>query len=451
MKKTPFKLPPVRYAALAAAFVLCFTACPFHNEPVEGISINNLKEAEKKFAGYKGTRGGSPDSPLHTSVYFDLGDLSKADNDYIRLLKIIEKQKKYVWLNLYGKMGGGAVFTSYPFAEAVEGMDRVVRLRLPPDANSIMPDEKGRSPFFFYENLRVVYLEDIESIGDHSFADCSSLRRILYGYRGPPAIGEAAFLGSTPSKLTFIIPSGSGSLGIYLDWLHENVSKFNNYGLDIIFKDSEDGFPIYPLRTHLSIINIEEAEKILNDAFGGDYYYHPIYVEIYIDLGDLSQPGNNYLELLKVVDKVKKYVALELYGQMGGTTVFTGCPLTEAAPGMDMVTSLNLPPATKTIEADANGKSPFYFYKNLSSIDIKNVQAFGDNAFADCGSLLRIYFSGRGEEYPPMLGEGVFLGSTSGNLNLHVRKGKEQLFTEWLAENAAKFNNGGKDIVFSYW
>ena len=29
-------------------------------------------------------------------------------------------------------------------------------------------------------------------------------------------------------------------------------------------------------------------------------------------------------------DKVKKYVFLRLYGQMGGTTVFTNCPLTEA-------------------------------------------------------------------------------------------------------------------------
>ena len=243
MKKMTCKLTLFCYAALAAAFALCFTACLFHKEPVIGIGISNLKDADKLFADYKGRGGNSPDTPMYVSVSFDLGDLSKADNNYIQLLKIIGKHKKYVRLSLHGKMGGGTVFTSYPYDEAVNGMDRVVHIRFPPDTNSIMPDEKGRSPFFFYENLMVVYLDKIESIGDHSFADCGSLKLIEFERYGPPALGEAAFLGSTPSKLNLIIPYGQ--FGTYLDWLIENSPKFNNCGTDIVFYNSRDGDPLY--------------------------------------------------------------------------------------------------------------------------------------------------------------------------------------------------------------
>ena len=186
---------------------------------------------------------------------------------------------------------------------------------------------------------------------------------------------------------------------------------------------------------------LTEADAKINSAGT------PLRTGVHIDLGDLSQPNNNYLELLKIIGEVNKYVFLSLYGQTGGSAVFTGCPLTEAAPGMVMVAILELPPATKAVEADSNGKSPFYLYKNLSTVMMRNVQTIGDNAFSDCNSLRHIRFTGSGEETPPSLGEAAFLGSTPSNLNLYIQKVKLPVFIEWLTENATKFNNDGKDII----
>ena len=158
MKKMTCKLTLLRYAALAAAIAACLPACVFQqNPPVFGIRIGNIKDADKQFAEYEGGNGDSPEHPMDVFVFFDLGDLSKVDNNYIQLLKIIGKHKKYVRLILTGQ-NMPEEFTSYPFAEAVNGMDRIVRFEMAHYVKSIKADENGRSPFFFYKNLKVVVL-----------------------------------------------------------------------------------------------------------------------------------------------------------------------------------------------------------------------------------------------------------------------------------------------------
>ena len=276
MKKTPFKLPPVRYAALAAAFVLCFTACG--RSPLD-LKVYSLKDAEKKLAehGY----GGSPEKAISLEVYMNLGDLSQPNNNYLRLLEVIGKSGKYVGLWLGGcKMGRTTVFTSPPLSKAAVGMDKILGIYFPSVTESIEADKNGRSPFFFYENLRrvetynqvltkignnafsfcrsleSVNLPDVKTIGNEAFRgcenlkevnlsalkiignsaffECSSFERIYLYYTTPPSLGNDVFLGSTPSD--FVIIRNNESSDLFSEWLAENASKFNNDGKDIVLK-----------------------------------------------------------------------------------------------------------------------------------------------------------------------------------------------------------------------
>jgi hypothetical protein len=53
---------------------------------------------------------------------------------------------------------------------------------------------------------------------------------------------------------------------------------------------------------------------MLKNAEGGKSPDWPQYVQVSINLGDLSQPDNDYIRLLAVIGKVGKYVHLALSG-----------------------------------------------------------------------------------------------------------------------------------------
>ena len=237
--------------------------------------------------------------------------------------------------------------------------------------------------------------------------------------------------------------------------------------------------------------SIRDAEKKLaGHKFSGDSPDDPLILIVNMDLGDLSQPDNKYLQLLDVIGKSGKYVELNLRGcKMGKTTVFTSPPLNKAVKGMDKIVSIRFPVATKSIEADKNGRSPFFFYENLRWVvrDEIGLTKIGDNAFADCKSLEwlvlssvktigneaflgcenlktirffyletigdKAFFDCSSLEWlsfytPPLLGNSVFLGSTPGDFTIMRKDEYSDIFVMWLADNASKFHNGGKDIVF---
>ena len=215
---------------------------------------------------------------------FDIGDLSKPNNDYLRLLEIIGNSSlNNAFLLLTGaKMGGTTVFTSPPLNEAVKGMDKILSITIPNITTSIKADIDGKSPFLFYENLKNFYggtsrditeVEDyafslckslenvdfsnsiktvgrevfigcenlkqvnfsttLETIGDKAFYDCGALER--FSIQGKfPKLGDSVFRGSTPNKFTIVIKKEhEGSFG---KWLTENASKFNNEGKDVVLK-----------------------------------------------------------------------------------------------------------------------------------------------------------------------------------------------------------------------
>ena len=261
--------------------------------------------------------------------------------------------------------------------------------------------------------------------------------------------------------------------------------------------DSKKGDIHYPTFT-----SIKKAEQYL--ASHGNTVPDPGIVtgpgrarlQMKIDLGDLSKPDNNYLRLLEAVESAGKYVYLDLSRcKMGGTKTFTSVPFDEAPPGADYIIELKLPKITESIKADVNGQSPFFYYKNLYSFNsyddsthtfwgpaeigdsafsyCKNlefaptwqakfvgnnafrgcekleaprfleVESIGDNAFFDCSSLNNIIFGSQ----PPVLGEGVFLGSTSGNLRIRFYTEEDiEIYRAWLDENLSKFNNNGEDV-----
>jgi len=266
----------VSYMLLGAVFTIFFTACNFFNESPHIIRVKSLSDAEEKLAEYSPI-GNTPDYPIHLMVSFDFGDMSKPDNNYLRLLEIIGKY------GLYCELVGGSttVFTSPPLTEAAKGMDKIVKISIPVSTTRIALDANGKSPFFFYENLisvstistsKVTHVDDyafssckslkgvslysvktvgrevfigceklmyvsftilLETIGDKAFFDCSALESIYLPGK-PPALGDSVFLGSTPDKFTIEIKKEYESA--YRTWLTENASKFNNDGADVVFK-----------------------------------------------------------------------------------------------------------------------------------------------------------------------------------------------------------------------
>jgi len=245
------------------------------------IYVNSLSDAEKKFADHK-FGGETPLKHVEVHVRMDIGDLSRSDNDYFRLLEIIGNYNIYVELLLGGAgMGGTTVFTSPPLNEAIKGMEKVIKILLPRTATSVIAASNEISPFYFYENLIEVSFVGIglpeigdfafrsckslidinmrsavitigkeafagcenlktltlgaslESIGDRAFFDCETLSMIRMPGK-PPTLGEDVFLGNTPSDLTFYVEYKSP----FWSWLYENASKFNNvYNVNLEFID----------------------------------------------------------------------------------------------------------------------------------------------------------------------------------------------------------------------
>ena len=281
MKTKISALSLVLYIILYVFLAVYFTACPGWGElPPNEVHINSLSDAEKKLAEFSYPGVGTPNYPVWVFVNFDLGDLSRPDNNYLRLLEIIEDSGLYVDLTLQNRMLEKNVFTSPPLSEAVKGMDKVVNISLHGIATSIMADSNEKSPFYFYENLvrvigrgdnfthidnfafssckslervdfygvktvgreafngcenlkRVDFPTALETIGDKAFYDCSALERL--SIRGKyPKLGDSVFLGSTPSRFIFNI--NKEYEGGFRRWINENASSFNNDGADIDFE-----------------------------------------------------------------------------------------------------------------------------------------------------------------------------------------------------------------------
>jgi hypothetical protein len=283
MKKSLSCLVPLQYLLLTVALKLCFSSCFWNTYLPYEVHIRSLKEAEEKLNNHT-FNGHNPNSPVHLIARMDLGNLSLPNNNYLRLIEIVGNSGLYVELILFSaRMGGTTVFTSPPLNEAIKGMDKIVVISFPASTTSIMADINGKTPFYYYENLRRVefwgqglitigpstfsfcknlesadfnriivigdeafrgcenlnngFFPSLEAIGDYAFFDCSALE-ILYFPRQPPNLGKDVFLGSTPGNLTIYIRSSSEKL--YRQWLAENASKFNNYGEDVVLRVFED-------------------------------------------------------------------------------------------------------------------------------------------------------------------------------------------------------------------
>ena len=242
----------------------------------------------------------------------------------------------------------------------------------------------------------------------------------------------------------------------------------------------------------ITVNSLSEVEKKLSAYPYGNSIINPLEVRVNMDIGDLSQPGNDYLRLIEIIGNSGLYVKLFLGGAgMGGTTVFTTPPLNNAAKGMDKIIRIQLPGSAASVMAASNEISPFLFYeklvevrfdgiglpeigdfafsscKNLKEINMRSavktigreafkgcdnlesvsfgpsLETIEDKAFFDCGFLRRIRLTGM----PPYLGDSVFMGSTPSGLTFSIEE-NEWLYRGWKAENALKFNNEGKDVVF---
>jgi len=258
-------------------------------------------------------------------------------------------------------------------------------------------------------------------------------------------------------------------------------------------------FGDWSIPTEIHVNSLSDAEKKLADynfASVGLSPDNPLDVFVKFDIGDLSQPNNDYLRLIEIIGKYGLYVYLR-HGEnkMGGTTMFTSPPLDKAIKGMEKIINIVLPIATTSIMADKNGRSPFFFYENLISVgasvftpkiteigdyafssckklegakwgsvktvgreafrgceELKHIlfdfslETIGESAFFDCSSLGKVRMKGK----PPTLDDSVFLGSTPSTLTFYIEQEHEMVYRAWLAENASKFNNNGEDIILDF-
>ena len=261
--------------------------------------------------------------------------------------------------------------------------------------------------------------------------------------------------------------------------------------------DLVSGLFDWSIPTRIHVKSLEDAEKKLaKHTFNGDSPDDPVDVHVNFEIGDLSQPNNDYLRLIEIIGNSGLYAELSLGSStINGTTVFTSPSLNEAVKGMDKIVSINVFPSnTTSIMADENEKSPFFYYENLIRVVTsgKNFTNISDYAFSSCKSLERVdlydvktigreafhgcenlrgvnlpafletiddkaFFDCSSLEWlgmprnPPTLGDDVFLGSTPSTLRLSVERENLGLYRAWLAENASKFNNNGEDVVFKVW
>jgi len=110
MKTMTSALALTKHIILLVFLMVCFTACLFNGDiPPGEIHVSSLSDAEEKLAAHIDLKFGfSPYSPVTLFVRdMNLGDLSKLDNNYLRLLEIIGNSGLYAELFLaIVKMGG---------------------------------------------------------------------------------------------------------------------------------------------------------------------------------------------------------------------------------------------------------------------------------------------------------------------------------------------------------
>jgi hypothetical protein len=198
----------------------------------------------------------------------NLGDTTSADSGWWQLLDFIRIEGKYVNIDLSDWAINETSFNPDatnigkppldPKATKVEtGKDKIVSIVLPAAATSIEAGSSNDPTFMGFTNLRSISGENITTIGNYAFKDCSSLRAA--SFPAVETIGHSAF------RLCSDLESINFPLATKIDmYAFQYCSKLQNASFPLV-KTIE--FFAFSSCSELAILDIPKVETIGTYAF----------------------------------------------------------------------------------------------------------------------------------------------------------------------------------------
>jgi hypothetical protein len=286
--------------------------------------------------------GGVSGGPVILPVSLDL-----SGNGWADLLDAIDDANSVsgVALDLSACTGGGAVFD--PDYTVSTGKDKIVSLILPDAATSIKAaDNSSNATFRYFTNLKSVTGENVETVGEYAFSQCSALETV--SLPAATTIGELIFYYNCTSLKTANLPAAT-TIGRGAFWRCTALTTVNLPKVQTI------GDSAFSICTALTSINLPAS--LTN-----------------IERNPFPRCPNLTAITVAAANPSYKVEGGKLLSKDGKTLI--GWP---TATG-----NVNLP-GINTVGAEA-----FFMCTGLTSITLTNAADIGDNAFAYCDALTTV-------------------------------------------------------------
>ena len=239
----------------------------------------------------------------------------------------------------------------------------------------------GYSAFYNCSSLASVTIPDsVTSIRDYAFSDCSSLASITIPV-SVTSIGNYAFE-DCKSLTSITIPDSVTSIGNYAFYYCTSLPIENNihYADTYVVEVTDKTLTSYTLKENVRFIG--------NSAFGGCYSLTSITIpDSVTEIGDYAFSGCTSLKSITIPDSVTEI----------GNCAFYYCTSLTSITIPDSVTEIrykafynctSLKSVTIGDSVTSIGRDAFYGCSKLTSITIPDsVTSIGDYAFEDCTSL----------------------------------------------------------------
>jgi len=222
------------------------------------LSVDVLRTIPEIVA-YLSTAKATIDEPAYLPVALDdgLGTMTEATSGWQQLLGAIASAGKYVELDLLTcAMEADGIFN--PVSSVSTGKDKIVSLVLPDGSKTISGGTSGSPSFRYFTNIKEISGNNISTIGNYSFYNCSSL--ISVDFPKVNSIGSDAFSGCRNlNNMYFPEVTNIG------DWAFYNCSSLT--GVDFPEVTNIGGWAFFYCSS-LTSVNFPELTSIGSGAFG---------------------------------------------------------------------------------------------------------------------------------------------------------------------------------------
>ena len=128
----------------------------------------------------------------------------------------------------------------------------------------------------------------------------------------------------------------------------------------------------------------------LTGQSGGLNAGEPVSLPVSIDLGNMTQAGSGWRQLLDAINSANKYVELDLSLCTMSGTEFN--PDDTVPAGKDKIVKPILPGTAESIAGWSDSASTLKHFSNLESVEGRRIVEIGEGAFYDCTSLTSASF-----------------------------------------------------------